>query len=531
MEHIASSHEEMYHLQEEMQSTVHPMTSHRDPGDEKLKRDLKSRHITMMAIGGIIGPGLLVGSGTALAYAGPAGALIAFAATGVIVFFVMQSLGEISTAIPVSGAFMDFAGRFCDPALSFALGWIYWYLWITVLANEYNAISIVIMYWIQIVPQWAWIVLWWFIFLALSLVGVLVYGEIEFWLSSMKVLAILAYFVLAILIDTGVIGGNRIGMQLWNNPGSFADGINGIAKVFVIAGTLYAGVEMVSVTAGECENPRRAVPRAIKQVFWRIIIFYLGTIFFIGLLIPYNSSRLLSSQSKTAASPLTISLQDAGIRVAAHIINGLIVVSVVSAGMSSIYITSRTVCYLGKTKRAPKFLSTTNKRGVPWCAIVFSNFCACICFINQGPGGIGTAYTYLINLSGVSTFIVWAVICLTHIQFRRGLKAQGVHIKDLPFRALWYPYGAYFGLGANIFLIFFQGYTSIIPSFDLVTFTVSYILIPVFLLLFFVYKYLWKTRWIHAPEMDIWTSRRLPHENEIEMENSTIWSRLRAIII
>ncbi|CAF4803274.1 unnamed protein product, partial [Rotaria sp. Silwood1] len=228
----------------------------------------------MIAIGGIIGPGLLVGSGTALAYAGPAGALIAFAATGLIVFFVMQSLG---------------------------------------------------------------------------------------------------YFVLAVLIDIGVIGGTYIGTQYWRNPGSFADGINGIAKVFVIAGTLYAGVEMVGVTAGECRCPEQAVPRAIKQVFLRIIVFYLGLVFFIGLLIPYNSTHLLSASSKAAASPLTISLEDAGIHIAAHIINGLIVLSVLSAGISSIYVTSRTMFYLGKTGRAPKFLGITNKHGVPWPAILFCN--------------------------------------------------------------------------------------------------------------------------------------------------------------
>jgi amino acid transporter len=261
----------------------------------------------------------------------------------------MTVVGEISTAIPVSGAFVDFAGRFCDPALSFALGWIYWYLWITFLANEYNAMSIVIMYWTQVVPQWAWILFWWFFFLAFSLVGVLIYGEIEFWLSLIKILAILIYFIFAILIDIGVIGGNYIGVRYWKNSNAFADGINGVARVFAIAGSLYAGAEIIGVTAGECQNPRRAVPRAIKQVFWRIIIFYLGTIFFIGLLIPYNSPRLLSAQSKTAASPLTISLQEAGIHVAAHIINGLIVLSVISAGLSTIYIASRTICYLGQS--------------------------------------------------------------------------------------------------------------------------------------------------------------------------------------
>ncbi|CAF0978404.1 unnamed protein product [Adineta steineri] len=520
----------MIEIQDKESTVLTADISNNDKSEEKLKRDLKTRHITMIAIGGIIGPGLLVGSGTALASAGPAGALIAFAATGIIVFFVMQSLGEISTAIPVSGAFMDFAGRFCDPALSFALGWIYWYLWITLLANEYNAISIVIMYWTHIVPQWAWIIVCWLLFLGLSLVGVLVYGEMEFWLSLMKILAILIYFILAILIDIGVIGGDYIGMRYWQNPGSFSDGINGIAKVFAIAGSLYAGVEIVGVTAGECRNPRRAVPRAIKQVFWRIVVFYLGTIFFIGLLIPYNSPQLLSAQSKAAASPLTISLKDAGIRVAAHIINGLIVLSVISACMSTIYVASRTVCYLGKTGRAPRFLGITDKRGVPYWAILFSNLFGCICFISQGPGGVGAAYTYIINLSGVATFMVWAVICLTHIQFRRGLKAQGVSVNELPFRAAWYPYGAYFGLGANIFLIFFQGYSSMFPPFNIVSFTVAYILIPVFFILFFGYKFSKKTQWIQPSQMDIWSGRRA-YEEEMKEKNQTIWSHLKNIIL
>ena len=477
--------------------------------NEDLQRKLKSRHITMIAIGGIIGPGLLVGSGTALSIAGPLGSLIAFAATGVIVFFVMQSLGEICTAIPVSGAFTDFAGRFCDPALSFALGWIYWYLWITVLANEYNAISIVLMYWTDWIPQWLWIIFWWILFLSLSLFGVLVYGEIEFWLSLIKIVAILIYFILAILIDVGLIGGKMIGFQYWKDPGLFADGINGVAKVFVIAGTLYAGVETVGVTAGECRNPERAVPRAIKQVFYRIIVFYLGTIFFIGLLIPSNSNRLLSAHSKTAASPLTISLQDAGIHVAAHLINGLIVLSVISAGISSIYVTSRTLCYLAKTGRAPHLLSKTSRNGVPYAAILFSNLCASICFINQSSGGAGVAYTYLINLSGVSTFIVWSIINLTHIQFRRGMKSQGINPNELPYRALFYPYGAYFGLVTNIFLIIFQGYTSIYPRFDFISFIVSYVLIPIFFLLFFSFKLLRKTHWIAASEMDVSSHRRI----------------------
>jgi len=148
-----------------------------------LHRRLKSRHIQMIAIGGIIGPGLFVGSGNALHLAGPGGILISFSLVGIIVFFVMQSLGEVATLIPVTGSFTEYASRFVDDSLSFALGWAYWYLWVTVLANEYNAISLVIGYWTDAVPQWAWIVIFWFVFLGFSMAGILAYGEIEFWLS------------------------------------------------------------------------------------------------------------------------------------------------------------------------------------------------------------------------------------------------------------------------------------------------------------------------------------------------------------
>jgi yeast amino acid transporter len=148
-----------------------------------LHRSLKSRHLQMIAIGGIIGPGLLVGSGNALHLAGPAGILISFCLVGIIVFFVMQSLGELATLIPVTGSFTQFAERFGDDALAFALGWAYWYLWITVLANEYNAVSLVVMYWTDAVPQWAWILIFWVLFLGLSMLGVLAFGEVEFWLS------------------------------------------------------------------------------------------------------------------------------------------------------------------------------------------------------------------------------------------------------------------------------------------------------------------------------------------------------------
>ncbi|KAI4226330.1 MAG: hypothetical protein L6R36_003274 [Xanthoria steineri] len=498
-----------------------------------LHRKLKSRHIQMIAIGGIIGPGLFVGSSNALHIAGPAGILISFSLVGIIVFFVMQSLGELATLIPVTGSFTEYASRFVDDSLSFALGWAYWYLWVTVLANEYNAISLVIMYWTEVVPQWGWILIFWVFFMALSLAGILVYGEIEFWLSLIKVISITIFFIVGIFISAGVIGPQKIGFKYWDDPGAFADSINGVANTFVIAGTLYAGTEMVGITAGEADNPAKAVPRAIRQVFWRILIFYVGTMFFIGILIPYDDSRLLSKESKTAQSPFTIALSDAGLGAGASLINAVIVVAVISAGNSSMYVSSRTILFMARNGKAPRFLGRVNKAGVPWVALLFSNLIACIAFLSVSKAA-GAVYNALITLSGVATFIVWGTIELVHIRFRNGLEAQGQSVDDLAFKAMWYPYGTYAALAANIFLIFFQGYTAFLNPFSATSFVISYILLPVFVILLLGYKFWKKTKWVKLEEMDIWTGRRddlMPAHGDGLSKKNGVFHRVKRVAV
>jgi amino acid transporter len=180
-----------------------------------------------------------------------------------------------------------------------------------------------------------------------------------------------------------------------------------------------------------------------------------GMMFFIGILIPYNDDRLLHAGSTTGTSPLTLSLLDAHVAPAAHLINALIVISVISAGNSSLYVASRTMLYLARSQKAPSFLGHVDKRGVPWAGLLISNLFACISFMSVGAGA-GTAYNALITLSGVATFIVWGTIGLVHIRFRQALVAQGECIDSLPFKAMWYPYGTYASLAANVFLVFFQ---------------------------------------------------------------------------
>ncbi|KAL4912768.1 amino acid permease/ SLC12A domain-containing protein [Aspergillus aurantiobrunneus] len=498
-----------------------------DPMNAPLKRRLHSRHLQMIAIGGIIGPGLLVGSGKAFSEGGPAGVLISFSLVGIVVYFVMQALGEMATAIPVTGSFIEYAERFVDDALAFGLGWAYWWLWVTVLANEYNAVSLVIMYWTDAVPQWAWILIFWFLFLGLANFGVRAYGEMEFWLSLIKVLALIVFFILAICISTGGIGDEVIGFKYWHDPGAFADSINGVAGTFVVAGTLYAGTEMVGVTAGESSNPQKAVPRAIKQVFWRILVFYIGTMFFIGILMPYNHPQLLNSSSYGANSPLTIALADAGILPAAHLINALIVVSVISAGIGSLYVSSRTILFMARSGKAPKFLGRTNEAGVPWVAIVFSNLFTCIVFLSLGEGA-GQVYDALITLSGVATFLVWSTISLAHIRFRSALTAQGQSPSSLPFRAAFYPWGTYFALALTVFLVFFQGYTAFLNPFSAKDFVVNYILLPVFVAFVVGWKVWHRTRIVRVGEMDIWSGRRerVGDDESEDRKTNTGWRRV-----
>lgn len=280
-------------------------------------------------------------------------------------------------------------------------------------------------------------------------------------------------------------------------------------KTDFVTGTLYAGCEMIGVTAGEAGNPTTTVPRAIRQVFWRILIFYVGMMFFIGILIRYDDDRLLRKGSRTAKSPLTMALMDAHIAPAAHIINALIVISVISAGNSALYVGSRTMLYMAQSMKAPKIFARVDKRGVPWGGLLITNLGACLAFLGVSSSS-GTVYQALITLSGVATFIVWACIQLVHIRFRQAYVAQGGSIADLPFRAMWYPYGAYAALIANVILVFFQGYTAFLSPFSVIDFVTNYILLPVFAILFFGYKWAYKTKFVPLMELDLQTGRRDP---------------------
>ncbi|KKF94822.1 General amino acid permease AGP3 [Ceratocystis platani] len=452
-----------------------------------VKRGLKTRHLSMMALAGIIGPGLLVGSGGALANGGPAALLIGFGVIGIVAFSIMQSLGEITTLYPSGGAFTSLADRFVDKAFGVAVGWDYFIIWVAVLANEYNTVCSLFSFWSDKVPLWGY-------------------------------------------VSGGVKGVPAFGFHYWNDPGAFSNGFRGVATVFVFCSTFYAGCESVAVAATETKNPRVAVPLAIRQVFWRIIFVYMGSALFFGLTCPWNAEGLINGSSRALKSPMTIAIQNAGWHGGVHLINAFIFVTCLSAVNSSIFIASRTLLFMAHEGKAPRVLRYTTSRGVPIPAIVLANACGSISMMNISTGA-AKAYSYIVNLSGVSTFLVWGSIAFIHIRFRQAWAVQGHSPDELPFRAMWYPYNAYFGLCANIFLAFVQGWATLSP-FKAGDFVDAYILLPLFPLIFVLSKYFMKTHFWRLDEIDLASGQRRDLEETMEVEpgqtapKKTIWERL-----
>lgn len=445
----------------------------------------------------------------------------------------MQSLGELTTLYPSGGAFTNLGDRFVDKAFGVAVGWNYFIIWFCVLANEYNVISSVMVFWAEGPKLYGWFLIFWvsqplskenaprdrrrradeldvciqFLFLGFQLLGVETFGEAEFWLALIKLVGLIAYFLFSIVYASGGIKGvPGIGTTYWRDPGAFADGFRGVASVFVFCSTFYAGVESVAVAATETKNPGVAVPLAIRQVFIRIVVVYMGSAFFFGLTCPSNAPGLIGGSSRALRSPMTVALQNAGWEGGVHLINAFIFVTCLSAVNSSIYIGSRTILYMAQDGKAPRFLGYTDKRGVPVFAIIFTNLCGALSMMNVSTGA-SKAYGYIVNLSGVSTFLVWGAISFIHIRFRSAWKAQGHTVEELPFKSLWYPYNAWFGLGANVFLALIQGWSTFSP-FNAGNFVDAYILLPLFVVIYGVYKLVFKTETRRSADVDLQNGRR-----------------------
>ncbi|OKL57217.1 hypothetical protein UA08_07684 [Talaromyces atroroseus] len=499
-----------------------------------LKRKLKSRHLQMIAIGGTIGTGLFIGSGTAIAESGPAGALIAYLFVGTIVYSVMTSLGEMATYIPIAGAFTSYAARFVDPSLGFAMGWIYWFSWAITYALELTASGLIIQYWDKSISIGIFIAIFWVCITCLNMLPVGFYGELEFWLSSIKIITIVGFMIFAICIDAGAGQHGYLGFHTWGNPGAFAPYLLestgakakfvGFWAVLIQAGFSYQGTELVGIAVGECENPRKTMPAAIRKTFYRILLFFVLTIFFIGLLVPYTNKQLLSGNTDASASPFVIAANLAGVKVLPGIINGVLLTVVLSAANSNVYSGSRILIGLAQEGFAPRILKKTSHKGVPYYGVAVTSAIGLLGFLNLSNNG-STVFNWFVNISSVAGFISWSSLNGCHIAFMRALAARNISRDLLPYKAMWQPYFAWYGLFFNVLIILTQGFTAWIPTFSVSDFFISYVSLILFVVLYIGHKVFYRTRFVRPIDADLDTGRTEPDNGVYEAQESTSFWR------
>jgi len=439
---------------------------------------------------------------------------------GGIVFSMMVALGEMVTLFPVPGAHMHFAGRFLDPSLGFALGWNSWLVcpaqfgqpravadssngthscfclcrnrWggAISLPTEMSAAAVIVSYWDNVagVNPAVWIAVLSVASCSFNLMGVRVYGEAEFWFSIIKCVTLIGLLLLGVIITCGgVSGAGPIGFRYWRDPGPFQqeNGIPGSAgqflafwTTFTSAAYAYLGTENVAMAAAEAQDPRRNVPRAIKRVFWRILVFYVLGVFIMGLIVSPNNPDLLSGVG-AAASPWVIAIRQAGIKGLPSVVNAVLITSAWSSGNASLYAASRVLYGLANDGKAPKIFKKCTKNGLPIYCLLLSICLAPLGFMSAGSGSASNAFTQLSNLSSITGLLTWGklsvksllsvptqltlscagIILWSYSRFYGACKAQGIDRSAFAFKAPFQPYLTYWGLTMIILIVFFNGYT------------------------------------------------------------------------
>ncbi|KAI4243464.1 MAG: hypothetical protein L6R40_003466 [Gallowayella cf. fulva] len=503
-----------------------------------LNATMKPRHLHMIAIGGSIGAGLFVGSGSALSSGGPAALLIAFGIIGIMIFNVVYALGELAVIFPVSGGFYTYSTRFIDPSWGFAMGWNYVFQWAIVLPLELTVAGLTVDYWKSGVSIAVWITIFWFAIIAINVFGTLGYAEEEFWSSLLKLIAIVIFMLIGVALCAGggPAGGKYDeywGARTFYNPGAFANGFKGLCAVFVTAAFAFSGTELVGLAAAESENPAKALPGAIKQVFWRITLFYILSLMFIGLLVEHTDERLMGSGlSDSQASPFVIAAKDAGLVGFDSFMNVVIMVSVISIGNSGVYGGSRTLTALAEQGYAPKFFAYIDKSGRPLFSVIFILMFSPIAYVGLSSSG-EIVFAWLQALSGLAALFTWGSICLSHIRFRRAWKYHGHTLDELPFKAIFgdralNPPARSLTL-LNQFAVALYPLGGDPPSAE--AFFKAYLALPI-VLIFWIGGFIWKRAgWLRTNQIDVDTNRRVVDWDRITGEKKRVaampmWRRI-----
>ncbi|WP_030020563.1 amino acid permease [Streptomyces monomycini] len=410
-------------------------------GREPLSAGLKQRHLTMLGLGGVIGAGLFVGSGAGIAVAGP-GIVISYLIAGALAMLIMRMLGEMSSAMPASGAFSVHAERALGRWAGFSVGWLYWFLLVVVLAVEATGAAQIANGWVPAVPQWGWVLIFMLVFTAANLTAVKSFGEFEFWFATLKVAAIVLFLVLSLLAIFGVLPDTEaVGLANLTGQGGFLpNGWQGVISGVLAVAFAFGGLEVVTIAAAESDDPARNVARAVRSAVWRILFFYVGSMLVVVTLLPWSSMQ-------PGKSPYVAVLDSIGVPGAGQIMNVVVFVALLSALNANLYGSSRMVFSLAERGEAPRSLLKVTAGGVPRRAVLSS---VAFGFVSVLLNLLwpDTVFLYMLNAVGAVLLFVWALIALSQLRLRRQIERTAP--EKLTLRMWAFPYLTWTALAAMV---------------------------------------------------------------------------------
>jgi amino acid permease len=419
----------------------------------KLQRGLKGRHMFMISIGGVIGTGLFVSSGYSISQAGPLGAVLVYAITGIIMFLTMRCLGEMAVFMPYAGSFQTYSTKFISPGAGFSVGWFYWLNYAISVPFEVVISGEMMGRWVspEVVPVWVWGTIFAIVYVVLNVFAVKYFGEAEFWFCSVKVIAIILFIILGICSLLGITNAepNTVGFGNLLVDGSlFPTSFGMIMTAFITVAFSYNGTEIIGLTASESTQPEKQLKRSINNTAYRTLVFYVGSILILVLTVPWENFV----GKEFVESPFVMSLQNSGIPFAGDVMNFVVITAALSCGNSLLYSCMRLLFGMAGERQAPKILAKVTKSGVPRNAMIFTMVIVCLYQLTAvyQPAVIALI---LVAISSLAGMICWACICLSQILFRKKYIKSGGEVKDLKFKMFGFPVMSYVGLFANLAMI------------------------------------------------------------------------------
>lgn len=502
---------------------------------KQLQKGISQRHLILMALVTGVGTGLLVGAGSSLRNAGPLGLVIGYAMVGSMVYPTLQSAGEMAVNYSdLSGGYNNYPRKFVDEALAFATSWNYCIQWLSVIAIELVTAAMTIQYWNTSVNPDVWVTIFFVFIVIVNFYGSKGYGEGEFILGSCKLLMLIGFIIMSIVIDAGGAGNDFIGGKYWRENGFFTN-FKGLASVLVTGAFSFGMSEFVALSAAEQTHPAKAIPLSCKLVVWKIIVLFLGSLTMVGLLVPYNSPRLLGSgSSDTAASPYVLAASLHGVKAVPSIINAVILISVTSVGSSALYSSSRTLQSLAEQNFAPTWFNYIDKKGRPLRALCVCSFIGLFSYIAAYEKQ-QTVFAWLLAISGLSQIFTWFGICISHVRFRYALKHNNIPLNSLGYVSQTGLWGSYYAMVWHVLILIAQFWIALFPvggaDPSAENFFQNYLGAVVFIAFYLGYK-LWHKDWkiyIKVEDIDIHTDRTIFDEELLNLEKEEMKEKFDAM--